>query len=1102
MKGYRTLHISGALLDKNQLASYMEKIASDHNVRNYSDADTYPIPALRENYEKILETYKLLNKHIKLGIKIHSAGEWILDNFYIIEENVKEIQKELTLKKYKSIVGIANGKYEGFARSYAIASEMVAFSDGKIDSETIDTVLKGYQNKKLLSMQEIWNMGIFLKIALIAQIADISEKIYSSQIQKYRAESILERAFERDDGKNKIFAPMNQITVLINEPKYPFIEYMSYKLKMYGKRAQSYQEIFEKEVSKMGVTVSEVVQKEHFYIANLKVTIGNSIKSLKEVGRINFGELFSHINGAEEILSLDPAKVYPYMEEESKAYYRGKLEKLSRKNKVSEIYIAEKIIGLCKKYEKTEDLEDKKKAHVGYYLIGKGINELYKELEIKQSIYFTNEVKSRLYISGIILGSLYIDFLISMNIYLKTRNVVIAIISSLLMYIPINEILVRILNYILGKFVKPTLIPKMDFEKEIPKEAATFVVIPTILSSSKKVKEMIKKLEVYYLANRQDNIYFALLGDCTEAKEEFLEIDKEIANTGTEEVKRLNEKYGINKFFFLYRKREWNQCENAYIGWERKRGLLSTFNLYIKNKLQNNFLANTIDSVKESIPNIKYIITLDGDTNLSLETANKLIGAMEHILNKPIIKDKRVVDGYAIAQPRIGLDLELAKKTRFIELFSMQGGIDCYTNAISDIYQDCFGEGIFTGKGIYNIDYYNEILENEIPDNTVLSHDLLEGNFLRCALITDIVLLDGFPSSYLPYIMRNHRWTRGDVQIVSWIKSKKLSLLSKFKIYDNLRRNLVSIFSMILIISSFLTFNYSKKLYGIFLLFGILSSIVSHIIDFINYFIYKESYIEGVIYADRKFSKDKSSIEISLCRAILQIAFLPYEAVKNLDAIFRSLYRKKHNCKMLEWVTAEDGEKNKKTELKDFYIEMKACLILGVTLLISRAWLIKIIGILWIIGPLLAWFISIERSQERNIDEEDRKYLENIGKLTWKFFETYINEENNYLMIDNYQEDRDKKIVNRTSSTNIGLELLAVVSAYDLGYINFKTSVGLISKIINTVNNLSKWNGHLYNWYNTKTLEPLSPKYISSVDSGNFVRIFICFERIFIRKQK
>ena len=657
MKRYRTLHISGALLDKNQLSNYMEKIASDHNVRNSSEIDTYPIPALKENYEKILETYQLLNKHIKLGIKIHSAGEWILDNFYIIEESVKEVQKELNPKKYKNMVGIANGKYEGFARSYCIASEVVAFSDGKIDSETIDFVIRAYQKKKLLGMQEIWNMGVFLKIALIAQIADISEKIYSSQIQKYRAESIIERALENLDGKNKIFTPINPIAVLENEPKYPFIEYMSYKLNMYGKKAQNYQEIFEKEVAKMGITVSEVVQKEHFYIANLKITIGNCIKSLKEIGRINFGELFSSINGAEEILNLDPSGVYPKMDEESKSYYRGKLEKIAKKNKISEVYIAERIIELCKVYENTNDLENRKKSHVGYYLIGQGINQLYKLLELKPKIRFSREQKSKFYVSSIILGSLYIDFLISMFLHLKDVKFFVLIISSILLYIPINEIFIRILNYFLSKIIKPTMLPKMDFEKEIPETAATFVVIPTILNSSKKVKEMMHKLEIYYLANPQNNLYFALLGDCTEEKEESLDIDSEIINTGLEETKLLNEKYNSNKFFFLYRKREWNSCENAYIGWERKRGLLSNFNLYIKNKIQNNFLANTIESTKDNLPDFKYVITLDSDTNLSLETASKLVGTMEHILNIPIIKNRRIIDRlwYCSTEDRIGL---------------------------------------------------------------------------------------------------------------------------------------------------------------------------------------------------------------------------------------------------------------------------------------------------------------------------------------------------------------------------------------------------------------------------------------------------------------
>lgn len=923
MKKYKELHISGALLDKNQLANYMEKIASSHNVKNHSSGETYPIPALKQNFQKILETYKLLNKHIKLGMKIHSAGEWILDNFYIIEENVKSIEKELTYKKYKNMIGLATGKYEGYARAYVISAEMVAFTEGKIDSETLDNVLRAYQKKKLLDMEEIWSIGIFIKIALISQIKDICEKIYSSQIQKFKAESIIERVIENKEGKNRIFVNTKTINIVTDEPKYPFIEYMSYKLKRYGKTAIDYQKILENEVSKLGLTVSDVIQKEHFYIATLKIIVGNCIKSLKEVGRINFGELFTYINGTEEILRLDPSGIYNLMDEESKTYYRSVIEKISKKNKISEVYVAEKLIELAKRYDKYDDLEEKKKTHIGYFLVDEGIKEFEEIIEGRKKVKLTKKQKSRMYVAGNILISIYFVFLLSINLYLNSKNWIITMIFAILIYIPVSEIVIRTINYILSKLVKPKLIPKIDYEESIPKEASTIVVIPTILKSSAKVKEMIHKLEVYYLANKLDNIYFALLGDCSEESIEETEFDEEVMKAGIAEVSKLNQKYGQNKFFFLYRKRTWNECEGAYIGWERKRGLLSTFNLYIKRKIENNFAVNTIENYKNELPDFKYIITLDSDTNLSLGSASKLIGAMEHILNKPIIKDKRVISGYGIAQPRIGLDLGLSKKSLFVELYSMQGGVDFYTNAISDVYQDSFGEGIFTGKGIYNIDVYNEILENEFPENTVLSHDLLEGNFLRCALLTDIVLLDGFPSAYIPYIMRNHRWTRGDVQIVSWIKNKRLKLLDKFKIFDNLRRNLVNIFALILIILGCLAVSFNQRLSKGLIIISVFSLTISYILDLINYIIYKESNIEGAIYADKKFSDDKNSIFISIVRIIFSIAFLPYEAYKNIDAIVRSLYRKKHQCKMLEWVTAEEGEKNKISDLNSYYYEMK-----------------------------------------------------------------------------------------------------------------------------------------------------------------------------------
>ena len=761
MKNYRELNISGTILDNIQLEKYMEKIASEHNICNCSASDTYPLDDLKIKYHIILETYNLLSRHIKMGIKIHSAGEWILDNFYIIEENVKAIQKELTKKKYKQMLALANGKYVGFARIYVLAAEIVAFTDCRVNKEVINNCLKAYQRKKLSSMQEIWDLGIFLRLAIISKISEMCEKIYLAQLQKIKVENILKKVVEKQETKE--YKISTSIKIRDTEPKYPFIEYMSYRLKEYGKEAIEYQKILEKEVAKLGLTVSEIVQKEHFHIANIKITIGNGIKSLKEIAHINFGELFSFTNATEEILKLDPAKIYSKMDDESKNFYRERITKLSKKTKISEVYIAEKIIELASRFENRNSLEEKRKAHVGYYLIDNGINELKEKLEIKVKSKKCIKFYSKIYIANLIILPIYFCFCLSVFSYLKYRNIYISLIMAIISYIPISEILIRTVNYILSKCKKPEFLPKMNFEKGIPKEATTFVVIPTILKNKEKVEEMMKKLEVYYLANKLDNIYFALLGDCSEEKNKMMPFDKEVIDAGRYWEEYLNKKYNTNdfpKFHFLYRKRKWSNSEKAYIGWERKRGLLVSFNEYISKKRENNFLENSIEKSKNKLPNIKYVITLDSDTNLVLDSASKLVGAMNHILNRPIIKEKRVVKGYGIMQPRIGLSLENAQNTYFVELYSMQGGIDLYSNAISDIYQDYFKEGIFTGKGIYDLQVYNEVLSDEIPENTVLSHDLLEGNYLRCGLIGDVMLLDGYPLKYISYIKRNHRWIR------------------------------------------------------------------------------------------------------------------------------------------------------------------------------------------------------------------------------------------------------------------------------------------------------------------------------------------------------
>ena len=840
MKEKRRLNIKGAILDKNQLDSYLEKIASDHILQEKSNKDTYPIPRLKEDFEVIKEVYKLLNEHLEIGIPIHPAGEWILDNLYIIEEAIKNICKDLTLKKYTNFLGIANGRYEGFARIYVLAGEMVAYTDGKINGENLKQMLMAYQNKKSLSMNEIWNIGLFIQIVLIENIREICEYIYSCQMQKEKVENILSKFF---NTKVKLSHATVINSIKLTPMRNSFIEYMSYRLKKYGRKAFAYLNILEEEVEKTGNDISEIVKKEHFDVAVKKVLVGNAIITLKNISRVNFLEIFESINGVEDILKQDPAQQYDKMDVDTKTYYRNKIQEISKKTKISEIYITKKCLELSKKAKEkleTNDINDERKTHIGYYLIDKGRNELAKELVNKNIRLLSNETKVNYYIFGIWIITIILAltlsigeyFLLAKHINNSILNTIYTSVIFIISIIPIENIVTKTTQYILSKIVKPKVIPKLDFQNGIPEEYATVVAIPTILNSKEKVKKLMEKLEVYYIANKSDNLYFTLLGDCTTENTENAPFDDEVIKEGIEQTQKLNEKYPdtkFPKFNFIYRKRTWNDKEEAYMGWERKRGALNQFNEYLLEKIKNPFRINTIENYKQdtdksTIPNITYIITLDADTDLTLNSGLELVGAMAHILNRPKLNPNKdlVIEGHGLIQPRVGVGLLESRSTLFTQIYAGEGGTDSYTNEVSDTYQDNFDEGIFTGKGIYDLHAFSTILNNEIKENTVLSHDLLEGSYLRCGLASDIMLMDGYPTTYMSFKQRLYRWIRGDYQITLWLKNKienrkgnkkvnPLNRLSKYKIFCNIVRSKQETTALLMIIISLIIRKYIQS---------------------------------------------------------------------------------------------------------------------------------------------------------------------------------------------------------------------------------------------------------------------------------------------------
>ena len=644
----------------------------------------------------------------------------------------------------------------------------------------------------------------------------------------------------------------------------------------------------------------------------------------------------------------------------------------------------------------------------------------------------------------------------------------------------------------------------------IPEDEATFVIIPTIVDSKEKVKEMFRNLEKDYLANKSQNLYFCLLGDCKQSDKEIEEYDVDVLRCGIEETERLNKKYpsfNFPIFHFIYRKRKWNEVEQAYLGWERKRGAITDFTEFLlgnlrEHEIQEKFNLNTIYETKKEIPKIKNIITLDADTDLSLNSAFKLVGTMAHILNKPEIENDRVVSGYGLIQPRVGVNLDITYKNLFTKIFAGLGGIDSYVNAISDIYQDNFGEGIFTGKGIFNLKLYSKILKNEIPENTVLSHDLLEGNYLRCGLASDILIMDGYPTKFSSFITRLSRWIRGDWQIIKWPKNKKLNLLSKYKIIDNLRRSLLEI-SEILAIAYFSFMNKFFNNSEILPLTSIFIIVVfPYFLEILNNIIFKR---EGE-QTQKAFTPKLEGYLGAICRGVITTIVLPFKAWISFKSIVKTLYRmtisKKH---LLEWKTSEEAEKSLTDSMLNYYKMMSFNIIFAVTIiLICKSLFSIILACFWIVAPIIMYYISKEIKETKpkdKLNKEEIVYITDVAKRTFNYFYDNLNENNNYLIPDNYQEDRKRLYVERTSSTNIGLSLMAIIAGYDLKFICLEEANNILNSIIETICKLKKWNGHLYNWYNIKTLQPLIPEYISTVDSGNFVG-YLYILKSFLEEQR
>jgi cyclic beta-1,2-glucan synthetase len=1103
------------IFTEEQLEQHAKGLARRHTLISGHPSEQL-LKRLAENETILLEVHARLTEAVKENTRIVPAGEWLLDNFYLIEEHIYTGKKHLPKGYSKGLPRLSKGESIGLPRVYDIAVEIISHSDGHVDIKSLLNFVTAYQSNTFLKLGELWAIPIMLRLALIENLRrlsiQISIDITNKSLANYWADEMIETA-EKD--------PKNLVLIIADmarsEPPMDssFVAELTRRLQEKGNSLMLPLNWIEQRLSEKGLTSSELIQQENQKQAADQVSISNSISSLRFLSTTDWRDFVEETSIVEATLHKDINNIYANMDFHTRDNYRHAVEKISKKSYLSEQEVAVLAINLAK--ENIDVSADQRLTHVGYYLIGKGARKLEKLAKMKSSSMEIcgrafNAIPLFFYVGCIVLISAILSRILIREAYFEGLFGWPLILLGATAVFATSQLAVSLINWIATKLSKPCLLPRMDFSKGIPDEYRTMVVVPTMLTNFSGLDDLIEGIEVRFLANRDANLHFALLTDFIDAPQEILPEDEHLLQAARTKITELNRKYDRNTndtFFIFHRPRKFNPYDKMWMGYERKRGKLGELNSLIHGEGKENF--SLIVGEEEIFTKVKYIITLDTDTQLPRDTAWKLVGTMAHPLNHALYseKRKRVTEGYTILQPRVSNSLPDEESSIYAKIHGNEPGTDPYTRAISDVYQDLFNEGSFIGKGIYDVAMFEHTVKNIFPENRILSHDLLEGSYTRSGLVTDIQFYEEYPSRYNTDMQRRHRWIRGDWQIATWIlpfvpgnpngfTKNPLSLLSKWKIFDNIRRSLVPVSFLLLFLYGWIFSAAPMFWTTAVILIILIPSIINFIWD-----LWKKP--DDVLFSQHFVFSVRAGKDHFIQQAI-DLICLPYEVYSNTDAILRTLYRIFISRKnLLQWNPFNSAQNNQRTIFRA-YLNMWSAPVFATALFVYLSLynhfalvIATPILILWVLAPSIAWFVSLTSTKrEDHLSVEQNIYLRMLARRIWSFFETFITEEDNWLPPDNYQEHPVERIAHRTSPTNIGLSLLANVTAYDFGYITTGKLIERVSNTINTMLSMERYQGHLYNWYDTVSLAPLHPKYISTVDSGNLTGHLITLKQALV----
>ncbi|MET0894079.1 MAG: glucoamylase family protein [Pseudoxanthomonas sp.] len=1089
------------LFSAEQMEWHGKALAAQHHIHSLVQPDLL-LARLKDNEGLLDDASTLLTRMVQDEVRITPAGEWLLDNYYLIEEQVRTARRHLPKGYSRELPSLNRGPSAGLPRVYDLAMEAIAHGDGRIDAETLSRFVAAYQSVTPLKMGELWAIPIMLRLALIENLRRMAVRVMRDGVDHRLAGEWANLLNETADND-----PKNVVLVVADmarsEPPATGAFVAELTRGLHGRSAVLAMPInwIEQWVADSGHSIEELVHAESQQQAADQVSISNSIGSLRFLANMDWREFVETMSLVDQVLRQDPAGTYASMDFSTRDAYRHVVEKAARLSGASEMEVVGAVLALAQASAPARDTA----SHVGYFLVDDGLPQMKAAVAALTSARKPVRLRPRrvplpLYLLPI--GMIALGFTWALVAEASADRFDWAWLCAIgvLGLIAFSELGIALVNWAATVLVAPQPLPRMDYSKGIPSSARTMVVVPSMIGSTAGIDALVEGLEVRFLANRDAHLHFALLTDFLDASQQEMPDDQALVDHAVRQIERLNARYAPESgdlFFLFHRPRQWNARENTWMGYERKRGKLAALNRLLRGGDGETFLA--VSGNTEALANVRYVITLDTDTRLPRDAAREFVGTLAHPLNRARFdpQKRRVTRGYGILQPSVGTSMSGRIGSRYARMYGSEPGIDPYTRTVSDVYQDLFGEGSFVGKGIYDVDAFEHALENRFPENQILSHDLLEGCYARAGLVSDVRLFEDYPARYAADVKRRYRWIRGDWQLLPWllpwvprpqggVEANPLSWLSRGKLLDNLRRSLVPAAATALLVIGW-TLVPQVLAWTLWVLCLLLLPVLLPA-------------LREVLTKPMDMTLETHLLQVAkscgrqLLRAAVNLACLPYEAFFSLGAIARTAWRmlvsRRH---LLQWNPSSEVERNLGS---GYGAELRSMWFAPVFALAVGAWLGRVnplalwvalpILALWLASPvLMAWMGRPPRQRQTELSRPQLAYLGRLSRRTWAFFETWIRAEDHWLPPDNIQEHPLLVVARRTSPTNIGLSLLANLAAHDFGYLQMGGLMERTQRVLATMEQLPRHRGHFYNWYDTETLQPLPPHYISTVDSGN-----------------